>query len=436
LDYNGAHASTLLEKHLLSPKVRGYFRTFFGSILPLFVLAHFTHHVITAIAAPLLPLIRTSFSLSYTESGMLLSAFTIAYGMGHLPAGWLSDRISPVLMIFIGIAGVAIAGVMFGLAPSFSLLVAANALIGLTGSGYHPAASYLIARVAKPEQRGSALGVHVIGGSLSYFVAPLLAGAVAAAFGWRGTYIALSVPTLFLGVALAVFLQKATVRRGISKTERRAVKENRRGANFWIWLFSFLVLSTLSGALVGSTIGFIPLLLVDSFGIREETAAGLQAIVFSGGFWVGPLTGYLSDRVGKLPLLFAACAIVVPAIFFLPRISMGLGLYLLLMLIGVFSFTRIPVSESFLFAHAPARQRATLLGVYFLGSSAGEGVFTPVIGLLIDRYNFRFSFAAVALAILALALICGVILAVLRKEGRGRNAQPLSQEPMKEPIEG
>jgi FSR family fosmidomycin resistance protein-like MFS transporter len=421
---------------LLSRKLHGYLRTFFGSILPLFVLAHFTHHVITAIAAPLLPLIRTSFSLSYTQAGVLLSAFTVAYGIGHLPAGWLSDRISPVLMIFIGIAGVAIAGVMFGLAPSFSLLVAANALIGLSGSGYHPAASYLIARVAKPEQRGSALGVHVIGGSASHFLAPLLAGAIAAAAGWRGTYLALSVPTLLLGVALVILLQRATVRRGISKTEQRAAREKKRGSRFWFWLFTFLVLSTLSGALVGSMIGFIPLLLVDSFGVREEAAAGLQALIFSGGFWAAPLAGYLSDRVGKLPLLIAICAIVVPTIFFLPRISMGPGLYVLLVLIGVFVFTRMPISESFLFAHAPARQQATLLGVYFLGSSVGGGVFTPVIGWLSDRHDFRYSFAAVALAMLALTVICGVILAALRSEGQGTDRHALSREALKKPTRG
>ena len=426
MGYNGAHESAPPGSPLLTQKLRGTLQRFFGSILPLFVLAHFTHHVITAIAAPLLPLIRTNFSLSYTQSGVLLSAFTIAYGVGHLPAGWLSDRISPVLMIFIGIAGVAIAGVMFGLAPSFSLLVAANALIGLTGSGYHPAASYLISRVAKPEQRGSALGVHVIGGSSSYFLAPLLAGATAAALGWRGSYIALSVPTLLLGVVLVVLLQRAAVKRGISKTAERAAKGQKRGFRFWIWLFSFLALSTLSGALVGSMIGFVPLLLVDSYGMREEAAAGLQAIIFSGGFWVAPLAGYLSDRVGKLRMLFAACLIVVPVIYFLPRMSMGPGLYILLVLIGVFVFTRMPVSESFLFAHAPARQRATLLGVYFLGSSVGGGVFTPVIGWLSDRHGFRYSFAFIALAILALAMICGVILVALRRQGEGPQMQAVS----------
>jgi MFS family permease len=125
-------------------------------------------------------------------------------------------------------------------------------------------------------------------------------------------------------------------------------------------------------------------------------------------------------------MLFTACLIVVPVILFLPRVSMGPGLYILLVLIGAFIFTRMPVSESFLFAHAPARQRATLLGVYFLGSSVGGGVFTPVIGWLSDRHGFRYSFAVIALAILALTVICGIILVALRRQGESGQVQGVS----------
>jgi MFS family permease len=254
----------------------------------------------------------------------------------------------------------------------------------------------------------------------------LLAGGIAVALGWRGTYIALSIPTLLLGVALVLLLQRAAVKRGISKAEKRPGKGKNRSARFWIWLISFVLLSTVSGALTGSTIGFIPLLLVDSYGIREETAASLQAIIFSGGFWVAPLAGYMSDRVGKLPLLFGACAIVIPTIYFLPRVPVGFGLYVLLVLIGAFVFVRMPVSESFLFTYAPARHRSFLLGVYFLGSSLGGGVLTPVIGLLIDRTDFRYSFAIVALALLLLTAICGAILAGLRQEGKGTEEREIS----------
>lgn len=68
-----------------------------------------------------MPFIRDEFSLDYTQAGWILSAFTLAYGLSHLPAGWLSDRLGPRLMIAIGISGVAFFAILTGLAKKASL---------------------------------------------------------------------------------------------------------------------------------------------------------------------------------------------------------------------------------------------------------------------------------------------------------------------------
>ena len=80
-------------------------------MLPLFVMGHFSHHVLTTITVPLIPFIRNTFALDYTQSGLVVSAFTLAYGFGQLPAGWLADRIDPRKLMTVGISGVALAGV-------------------------------------------------------------------------------------------------------------------------------------------------------------------------------------------------------------------------------------------------------------------------------------------------------------------------------------
>jgi MFS family permease len=51
-------------------------------------------------------------------------------------------------------------------------------------------------------------------------------------------------------------------------------------------------------------------------------------------------------------------------------------------------------------------------------------VFTPVVGWLSDRHGFRYSFTAVALAILVLAGVSGVILAAFRREGEPARRSP------------
>ncbi len=87
-------------------------------MLSLFVLAHFSHHLIPALLIPLLPYIRDDLSLTYTQAGWLVSAYSLAYGISQLPSGWLADRIGPRIVLTIGVAGVGVAGLLIGLAPS------------------------------------------------------------------------------------------------------------------------------------------------------------------------------------------------------------------------------------------------------------------------------------------------------------------------------
>ena len=150
-------------------------------LLPLFMLAHFSHHVLTAIPIPLLPMIRSNFALDYTQSGLAISAFTLAYGIAQLPGGWLADRVGPRQLITMGISVVALSGLLVGLSQTYTMMAVFLVLMGLMGGGYHPAASPLISTSVEPENRGRALGFHLIGGSASHFLAPLMAAAIASA---------------------------------------------------------------------------------------------------------------------------------------------------------------------------------------------------------------------------------------------------------------
>ena len=118
--------------------------SFLFKALPFFVMAHFTHHLLTALPTPLLPFIRSDFNLDYTQSALVISAFTFSYGIGQLPAGWLADRIGQRVLITIGLCGVAVAGLLVGLSNTYTMMLGCLVLMGLAGGGYHPAATPLI----------------------------------------------------------------------------------------------------------------------------------------------------------------------------------------------------------------------------------------------------------------------------------------------------
>ena len=379
-------------------------------LLALFVLAHFAHHLLTALLVPLLPLIREDFSLDYTQSALVISAFAIPYGIAQLPAGWLADRVGARLCIAVGISGVALAGLLVGLSQTYAMMLVFLVVMGLAGGGYHPAAPPLISAAVEPENRGRALGLHTIGGGASYFLAPLVAAAIAVSWGWRSPFVVLAIPTFAFGIVFYSLLGRLVPR---AKGERGTVttssnEEAPEATNPWRRLAPFLVLTTFTQAVIISVVAMIPLYLVDHFGVAEAKAAALIALVYSSGLWVGPLGGQLSDRLGRVTVILVVCLVAGPVIYLLSLVPYGWGFGALLVAMGVIIYVRMPVSEAYLVSNSSDRSRSTILGIYYFGTMEGSGVLTPAIGYLIDRLGFHASFSIAAAAVLVVTLVCSI----------------------------
>jgi MFS family permease len=380
-------------------------------LVPLFVLAHCGHHLLTALPLPLLPMIRGDFGLDYTQSGFVISAFMLSYGIGQLPAGLLADRVGPRILMTTGILGVALAGLLVGLSHTYLMMIVFLVLMGLLAGGYHPAAPPLISASVKPENLGRALGLHMIGGGASFFLAPIMAVWIAVTWGWRGPFIALAVPAAVVGIILYVILG----RRGLAKKSQprvtpsqkdKAADQGRMGP-----LAYFIFLATYTHAVLFSTMSFIPLFLVDHFLVSKATAGALLALIYSAGLWVGPIGGYLSDRWGRVPVVLTVCIITGPLIYLLNLAPYRWGIVALLLIMGITIYVRMPVSEAYIVGRTSERHRSTVLGIYFFGNMEGGGVFAPIMGYLIDHFGFSASFTIAGATVVAVALICSALLA-------------------------
>jgi MFS family permease len=371
-------------------------------------MAHFGHHLLTALLVPLLPLIRDEFALNYTQAGWVISAFSLSYGIGQLPAGWLADRIGSRILIAAGICGVALAGLLVGLSQTFVMMIVFFGLMGVMGGGYHPAAPPLILASVEPRRRGWALGLHMIGGSASFSLAPLIGAAIATTWGWRGSFIALAMPTLAFGVVFYWLLGRQVAGKKPGQALADDHDNTLPAPGHRCRLVSFIVLTTFTQAVLFSVMSFIPLFLVGQFGVSGETAAALVALIFSTGLWAGPLGGYLSDRLGNVPVILAVCLLAVPVIYLLNLVPYGLGFGALLVALGMIIYIRMPVSEAYIVGQTSGRNRSTILGIYYFSSMEGGGLLTPLMGSLIDRLGFHPSFAIAGAAILVVTLICSI----------------------------
>jgi FSR family fosmidomycin resistance protein-like MFS transporter len=381
-------------------------RAIFGGMLPLFVMGHFSHHVLTTITVPLIPFIRSAFNLDYTQSGLVISAFTLAYGFGQLPAGWLADRIDPRKLMTVGISGVALAGILVGLSQTFVLMILFLILMGLLAGGYHPSAPPLISASVRSENMGRSLGFHNIGGGASHFVTPLLAVAIANAWGWRNAYITLGIPTVVFGIVFYILLGRMKARQKANPDTAKADERTATPPEITSRLVVFLILSTFTAAIINSILSFIPFLMVDHFGVSKEAAAGSLSLIYLAVFWASPLGGYLADRLGSVRVVLAVCLTAGPVVFLLTVLPYGWMLGVMLVLLGMIIFSRMSASECFILRQTPIRSRSSILGIYYFTGMEGGGVLTPVIGYLIDHFGFTAAFAMAGGILLSITLLC------------------------------
>lgn len=387
-----------------------HFRSLVADMVPLFVFAHFSHHILTALTVPLLPFIRNAFVLDYTQSGLVVSSFSLAYGIGQLPAGWLADRAGARLLITVSISGVALAGLFVGLSQTFSMIIVSLALMGLAGGGYHPAAALLISMSVEPKNLGRALGFHIVGGSATYFLAPLIGVAIATSWGWRGTYIGIAVPTILFGILFYFVSSRGEGRRQRKPIPAKSLGEKKTSPLHWSSLVAFIILSAFSAAIISSIIAFIPLFMIDHFGVSKKTAAAFLAIIYSAGLGAAPLGGSLSDRIGRVRMILAMSFLLGPVIYMLNHVPFGIGFGALFLVIGIILTMRMPVTEAFIVSHSPVHLRSTILGIYFFSAIEGGGVLTPVFGYLIDQFGFYTSFTISATAMVTVSFICSLFL--------------------------
>ena len=363
-----------------------------------------------ALLVPLLPLIRNEFSLDYAQAGWLVTAYTLSYGISQIPGGWLVDRIGPRRIIMISISIAALFGLTVGFTTTYAMMIAALILLGMAGGGYHPAATPLLSSATEPENRGRILGFHQIGGTASQLAAPLIAVALAAAWGWRGSFIGTAVPTIILGAVVYLligrwqFVQSATPGATEKPTPAPIVLRQLRP------LIIFSILSVSGYALIYSTISFIPLYIVDHFGVGEEIAAGLLVLAYSGGIWAGPLGGYFSDRFGRIPIVVIVGLIAGPAIYLLNLAPYGLAISVTLVVIGMSMFMQMPISEAYVITHAPEHRRSMILGIFYFCRNSGGGIATAVLGHFIDNAGFSSGFTIVMITLTTITLTCFILL--------------------------
>ena len=135
--------------------------------------------------------------------GYILASWKLMYGAGQFINGQFSERLSPRVMLGIGMLGSAVLSVLFGFSTAVYFLLFVWACNGFLQSlGWTPCVRVL-ANWIPISRRGHAIGIVGTGYQLTAVLTFIIAGLAADAYGWQGAMI---VPAfVLLGASLAMF---------------------------------------------------------------------------------------------------------------------------------------------------------------------------------------------------------------------------------------
>ncbi len=125
---------------------------------------------------PALPFYAESFGASFLTIGVLSASYSAMHFLFSPLWGRLSDRLGRRPVLLIGLAGSAIAFLMFGLAESLLMLFVARILAGILSSATLPTAQAYIADTTSEADRAKGMGLIGAAFGLGFIFGPAVGG--------------------------------------------------------------------------------------------------------------------------------------------------------------------------------------------------------------------------------------------------------------------
>jgi len=175
-------------------------RTLRATVLSLLVLGGIVNFLDRSALSIANTTIRADLHFSATQIGALLSAFSLAYGLAQIPAGWLLDRYGARLVLSAGMMLWSLAQMATGLVSSFAALVLTRVGLGAGEAPFLPGGVKVIHDWYDVRERGLPMGVLNASTTLGQAFAPPLLTLMLLHYGWRSMFVVIGL----LGVVIAL----------------------------------------------------------------------------------------------------------------------------------------------------------------------------------------------------------------------------------------
>ncbi len=357
-----------------------------------------------------------------TRSAILsfIVVFGVAKALTNYGAGRWADRVGRKTILIAGWLVAVPVPFLLMWAPSWNWVLVANLFLGVSQGLTWSTTVIMKIDLVGPRQRGLAMGLNEFAGYLALAASALATGWVATSYGLRPQPFYLGIVFVVVGLALSILVVRDTTSH---VTHEVATLDAGTPPGllsprevFWRTTLRDRNLSSVSQAgLVnnlndGMAWGLFPLVFAAS-GLRLD-AVGALAALYPAVWGLGQIvTGGLSDRVGRKPLIVGGMWLQAIGIAVVAASSSAWEFAVAAVLLGIGTAMVYPALLAAVGDVAHPSWRASAVGVYRLWRDLGYAIGAVVAGVTADAFG-----VTAAVWLVALLTFASGVLAALRMD--------------------
>jgi FSR family fosmidomycin resistance protein-like MFS transporter len=355
--------------------------------------SHFSHLLL-----PLMfPVFISTFGLSYSELGFLMTVFFAVSGIGQASAGFLVDRLGARPVLFSALLLMAAGCVAVSVSTNYAGLMLGAALLGLGNCSFHPADFTILNQKVSAPRLGYAFSAHGLTGNLGWALAPVFMVSLSSAFDWRMAY--LSAALLFVAILALLIWQRDLLHADVLGHKQTAEEGNSLAflkiPVVW-WCFSFFLLSTMTLAVVQSfSVSILQAMHQVSFEAATITLTAYMLCAAAGMF----LGGFVAARWPRHSDKVVATCMTVAA-FFMALCGSGLLGGTLTMVVLASTGLAIgvggPSRDMMIKKATPKGSTGRVYGMVYSGLDVGFAISPLVFGVFLDQGWYGATFVGAA----------------------------------------
>lgn len=365
----------------------------------------------STMVAVALPNIMEEFGIGAGTVSLLVTVYLASVAVSLPFAGHLGDKFGHRRVYLIGVAAFAITSMIAAASWSFSVVIAARILQGVTGSSISPNATTLIREIAPEESRGRSFGFFDMFISASAAIGPFIGGLLVGGFGWRSMFVVAAPIALVSGVLVTAIIPA-------DSGDRHATSSDEGHLTLMLKSFKSVPFASAIAGVLGVTVVLhgltvtIPIFTQTLLGASPQVSGIIMLPMFAVSALLAPIGGRVSDHLGRRVPAMAGSLVMASGLAALwagGRSIEVAGVAVFLGLIGIGFGTSGPARQTCAIENVPVQVTGTAASVYLTSRYIGGVIGAAVVGVLLGETATFVSASRAFLTLSAVAIAAAVV---------------------------